>query len=141
MPGTCGALLGVLWHLIAVYFGFGEIALRTWCLMGAIAFTIIHYILTPWAQKYWNCSDPGHFILDEIIGYLVVPILTYPLLVDYKYIAIAFCLERAIDIIKLPGARYFDRKVHDATGVVMDDVIAGIYTAIILSLWFYFVQK
>lgn len=131
-PGTLGALVGVAWHLVARLAGWNDTAVRLWCLAGIVAFLALHYSLTPWAQRYWGESDPKHYIIDEIPGYLMVPLL-YPV-ASLKFILIGFVLERVCDIIKLPVARYFDSKVHNATGVVMDDIIAGIYAAGLLWL-------
>lgn len=132
-PGTFGAAVGLVWHLAAWAAGFGPTAIRVWCLAGVILFLVMHYALTPWAQRYWGESDPGHYIIDEIPGYLMVPVLSLPA-VRIEFILLGFVIERVCDIIKLPVARYFDRKVHNATGVVMDDIIAGIYAAVLLSL-------
>ena len=105
---------------------------RVWCLAGIVLFVVIHYMLTPWAQRYWHESDPKHYILDEISGYLLVPVLAIG--TDrIDFVLLGFAIERACDIVKLPGARYFDRKVHDATGVLMDDIVSGLYAAAILS--------
>ena len=130
--GTYGALVGLAWHLVAFYAGWSANATRIWCLAGIALFLALHYLLTPWAQRYWNDSDPHHYILDEIPGYLVVPVLSIQA-TSLQIILLGFVLERICDIIKLPVARYFDRKVHTPTGVVMDDIIAGVYAAAMLS--------
>ena len=131
--GTYGALVGLAWHLAARAAGFGDNGVRLWCLAGIAITMALHYALTPWAQRYWGDSDPHHYILDEIPGYLMVPVLSIAA-PDIRFVLLGFAIERVCDIIKLPVARYFDRKVHTPTGVVMDDIIAGIYAAAILSL-------
>lgn len=136
-PGCFGALLGLAWHLAAWYLGVNGIALRAWCLFGAVLFSAIHYWLTPWAQQYWHDSDPGHFVLDEVVGYLCVPVLS----IEAKslgYILLGYVLVRVFDIIKLPGARYIDRNIHTATGVLFDDVVSAIYAAAALSAVIHF---
>jgi phosphatidylglycerophosphatase A len=35
---------------------------------------ILNHILTLWAVQYWRSDDPKHFVLDEVAGYLVIPI-------------------------------------------------------------------
>ena len=62
----------------------------------------------------------------------MVPVLSIQA-TSLQIILLGFVLERICDIIKLPVARYFDRKVHTPTGVVMDDIIAGVYAAAMLS--------
>lgn len=135
-PGSFGALLGVGMHLSIVRWvasGWQSVTLLV-CFM---SICILHFCLTPWAQKYWKESDPGHFVLDEVAGYLVVPLVVR----DGRLWLIAgvgFLLFRVFDIIKLPGARYIDRNWHGAWGVLLDDIVSGLYAAALvwgLVLW------
>lgn len=135
-PGTFGALLGLAWHLVPLLAGLEGLPLRLWCFLGIGLFTGLHYWLTPWAQAYWNDDDPKHFVLDESVGYLVLPACClHPLSLDnWKFAVAGFVVERIFDIIKPPGARYFDRKVHTASGVLLDDVIAGLYAVVVMAV-------
>jgi phosphatidylglycerophosphatase A len=54
--------------------------------------------------------------------------------VDWRYIVAGFFLFRFFDIVKLPPARWFDRKVKNGYGVVLDDVAAGVHAWIVLWL-------
>ena len=139
VPGSFGALVGLAWHAFAFRSGWRAVDVRVWCLTGAVLFSAIHYILTPWAQRYWNDSDPRHFVLDEIVGYLCVPVFA----VDFVYwwqLAASFVVFRVFDAIKLPGARYIDRNIHNAHGVLFDDVVSAAYAALVVSaitwIWF-----
>jgi phosphatidylglycerophosphatase A len=133
LPGSFGALVGLAWHAFAFQRGWQSFDIRIWCLTGAAIFSAVHYILTPWAQKYWNDPDPKNFVLDEIVGYLCVPVFA----VDFAYwwqLPASFAVFRILDAIKLPGARYIDRNIHNAHGVLLDDVVSAAYTAAIISL-------
>lgn len=139
VPGSFGALTGLAWHAFAFHRDWQPIDIRIWCLTGAVIFSSLHYILTPWAQKYWNDSDPKNFVLDEIVGYLCVPLFA----VDFAYwwqLFAAFAVFRVFDAIKLPGARYIDRNIHNAHGVLFDDVVSAAYAAFAVSavtwIWF-----
>ena len=138
-PGSFGALVGLAWHAFAFWSGWRSIDIRIWCLTGAILFSALHYMLTPWAQKYWNDPDPRHFVLDEIVGYLCVPVFAADFAFAYwSQLAAAFVVFRIFDAVKLPGARYIDRNIHNAHGVLFDDVVSAAYTAAVmtlLSLW------
>lgn len=143
-PGSFGALVGVAMHLGIAYFLFPDnpvyklFALLA-CLIGTSA---VHFLLNPWAQRYWNDTDSGNFVLDEIVGYLVVPILLYASTAPLWYIATAgFFIFRIFDIIKLPIARYIDRNWHNAWGVLLDDVVSGIYATGVVWLIAWFVWK
>lgn len=132
VPGSMGALVGLAWHALAFWREWDPMCIRIWCLAGAVLFSAVHYILTPWAQRRWNDSDPSHFVLDEIVGYLCVPLFA----VDFTHwwqLAAAFVVFRILDAIKLPGARYIDRNIHNAHGVLFDDVVSAAYSALIVS--------
>ena len=144
VPGSFGALTGLLWHGVAWQLRWTPLDVKLWCLTGAIVFSILHYILTPWAQAYWGESDPKHFVLDEVVGYLAVPVFTvFPDSVfvaggwrwPIGYVIAAFVIFRVLDAIKLPGARYIDRNIHNAHGVLFDDIASALYTAAILSAY------
>jgi phosphatidylglycerophosphatase A len=135
-PGSFGALLGVGMHLAVVRWVAAE---WQWASL-AVCFAVVcttHFWLTPWAQKHWNDSDPGNFVLDEVAGYLVVALLVRaePLWI----VSLAgFLLFRILDIIKLPGARYIDRNWHGAWGVLLDDIVSGLYASVLtwgIVLW------
>lgn len=137
-PGSFGALLGVVIHLAIVRF-VAEANQHVALIVGFLAVCVVHFILTPWAQKYWNDSDPSHFVLDEVAGYLVVPLMitTGPL---WFIVVAGFLLFRILDIIKIPPARQIDLLIHDAWGVLLDDIVSGLYASGIIWLalkWFF----
>lgn len=143
-PGSFGALLGVAMHLGIALFLYPDkpvcrlVALLA-CLIGT---SVVHFLLNSWAQRYWNDTDSGNFVLDEIVGYLVVPIVLYASTAPLWYLATAgFLIFRVFDIIKLPVARYIDRNWHNAWGVLLDDVVSGLYAAGVVWLIACFVWK
>jgi phosphatidylglycerophosphatase A len=131
-PGTFGTLFGVAAHL----------AVEQWCaascrhtllLVIFFAVCVSHFLLTPWSMARWNEDDPGHFVLDEVAGYLIVPLLVKsgPL----WFVATAgFLLFRIFDIIKIPPARQIDRQMHGAWGILLDDLVSGLYAAGVVHL-------
>ena len=141
-PGSFGALLGVAMH-VGIARWVGECC-QLWALVACLAgVCVTHFILTPWAQRYWNDSDPGNFVLDEVAGYLTVPIALMavsrifpnaPTVKLLPQVIAGFLIFRIFDIIKLPGARYIDRNWHNAWGVLLDDIISGLYAAITIGL-------
>jgi len=124
-PGSFGALLGVAIHLTVVWL-FPDKWQWTALAVCFAAVCMVHFLLTPWAQKHWNNSDPGQFVLDEVAGYMVVPlaVTTGPLCV---IVSAGFLLFRVIDIIKIPPARQIDREWHGAWGILLDDIVSGLY--------------
>jgi len=133
VPGSFGALVGLLWHLVFWRMQITNVGIRVACLFGVLVFSMVHYWLTPWAQRYWNDSDPKNFVMDEIVGYLCVPVFSPVAFTELWHILVAFVLFRVFDAIKLPGARYIDRNIHNAHGVLFDDVVSAIYTALAMG--------
>ena len=129
-PGSFGALPGVAYHVaLALY------APASWLVPGLVlglaAVILANHLLTPWAVKYWKDEDPGNFVLDEVAGYLVVPILFTG--GELWQVALwGFLLFRVFDIIKIPPARQIDQNMHGSWGIVLDDLISGAYAALAL---------
>ncbi|HXV63231.1 MAG TPA: phosphatidylglycerophosphatase A [Vicinamibacteria bacterium] len=132
-PGSFGALLGVVIHVVA-FFSLSR-AMLPWALLGALIATILaNHVLTPWAVDYWREKDPSHFVLDEVAGYLMVPLL-YPYGPLWHTAVVGFLLFRVIDIIKVPPARQIDRQLSGPWGIVLDDLVSGAYAAMLLHAY------
>jgi phosphatidylglycerophosphatase A len=82
------------------------------------------------ADASWGTHDSQRIVIDEVAGYLV----TMALVSRHDPIALAagFVLFRVLDVVKPPPARWFDRSMPGGPGVVLDDVMAGIYGAVLL---------
>jgi phosphatidylglycerophosphatase A len=75
-------------------------------------------------------NDPGIIVIDEIIGMLIallfIPKTTF-------FLITAFILFRIFDIAKPYPARTME-KLHGGWGIVLDDVVAGIYANIVIQI-------
>ncbi len=135
-PGTFGALWGPAIHLVGVYLLPKELV-APWLVAWLLVVSWLNHVLTPWAVEKWRGNtrkdaDPSQFILDEIAGYLVVPLI-FP--VDPCVAAIAgFVSFRILDIVKIPPARWIDRNLHGSWGILFDDLVSGAYAGCLL--WF-----
>ena len=133
-PGSFAALAGVLADAavsVALPAGWHRPTLAL--LLAAV--TAAHVALTPWAVRFWRDEDPGHFVLDEVAGYLAVAVLFRegPLAAR---LAVGFLLFRVLDIVKIPPARQIDREMHGPWGIVLDDLVSGAYAALVMvALW------
>jgi phosphatidylglycerophosphatase A len=96
-----------------------------------VAFTLAAMAVHHFGDRVLGESDSRRLVWDELAGFFfamwMVP-FTWPLVV------LGFLLERAIDIIKVPPANWIDARMHHGAGVVLDDVVAGVYTCILLHL-------
>lgn len=87
-------------------------------------------------DRVLGVKDSPLLVWDELCGYLVA---VAGLSFTWKAAVIAFLLERFLDIVKVPPARWIERRWPGGWGVVGDDIVAGVYTRIamlILSVYF-----
>ena len=130
-PGTVGSAVGCLlvyfFHFIFSAYDYSIFALLffTYCL-----FIILTGIVTVnKLEAEWG-NDAPKFTIDEIAG-MSISLLFVPL--NWTNILIAFILFRFFDILKPFGIRSLE-KLHGGLGVMLDDVLAGIYANIILHV-------
>ncbi len=125
-PGTFGTLGGVLiaW-LLASSSNF-----LMWTLLTAVGLYILGRIVAPWAEAR-SGKDPGYYVIDEVIGYLVTIAWTGgPTLLTLLAAFVAF---RFFDILKPPPVKWFER-IPGGDGILLDDVIAGIYGLLVMVI-------
>jgi phosphatidylglycerophosphatase A len=79
-------------------------------------------------------KDPQHVVIDEVAGQWVT-LIACPIL--WKPLLVGFILFRAFDIVKPPPIRSLE-KLPEGTGIVVDDLGAGIYGLIVLQLLLHF---
>jgi phosphatidylglycerophosphatase A len=132
-PGTFGTLVGVLFW---------------WLLQGLDLPAYLGAILALFAFGCWVCGrsaellgvhDYGGIVFDEVVGYLVTTVPLLPALgfvhVDgWIGMAAAFLLFRLFDIVKPWPIRVLDRRVHGGLGIMIDDIVAGVFAAGVLVL-------
>ena len=76
-------------------------------------------------------QDSKVIVIDEVVGQLIA-LLT--VLDNFLLLFLSFLIFRFFDIVKPWPASFFDKKMKNGKGVMMDDVIAGIYSLIILII-------
>lgn len=76
-------------------------------------------------------EDPGFVVIDEVAGQMIALIGT-PL--TWKYLLASFILFRGFDIVKPFPLRRLE-SLPEGTGIMMDDVGAGLYAVFLLQLW------
>ncbi|MHC4379494.1 MAG: phosphatidylglycerophosphatase A family protein [Planctomycetota bacterium] len=82
-----------------------------------------------WAERRYGRKDPGEFVLDEVVGYLVAAMwIGFP---GWTHLILAFFLFRLTDIVKPWPARRLE-KLPGGWGIVVDDLVAGAYALGIL---------
>jgi phosphatidylglycerophosphatase A len=128
-PGTWGSAAAVLlWAAIARWIPVG---LRTDALAGLALLAVA--IGIPAATRFAKASglkDPQSVVIDEVAGQWIA-LLFAP--VAWKTLLAGFILFRAFDILKPPPVRQLER-LPEGTGIVMDDVAAGLYALLVMQL-------
>lgn len=81
-------------------------------------------------------KDSGRIVIDELCGYLV-SVLFVPK--TFGYLLATFILFRAFDILKPPPIRKIEEIVPGGAGIMLDDVMAGVYANVCLQVWMRFV--
>ena len=76
-------------------------------------------------------KDPSCIVIDEMAGFIIsfslVPVGIYSLIAG-------FSLFRFFDIVKPGPVRYFDKNFSKGAGIVLDDIMAGVFTALVLKI-------
>jgi len=123
--GTVGTLLGIV-----IFLGMARVHALTYLI---ILFALFFFScwLAARSEDILQKRDPGIIVIDEIVGYLVT-MFTFPM--HWHYILAGFLLFRFFDIFKIYPASYFDREGPPGYGVILDDVVAGIYANICLQI-------
>lgn len=123
-PGTAGSALGVALYVLLAPAGAAGMA-------GALA------VLLPagvWAARVCGARfgdhDHGRIVVDEVAGQLLA-LATFP--PSAGWLLAGFLAFRVLDIVKPFPARTIDRRWRTATGVMADDLVAGLYANLVLQ--------
>lgn len=101
------------------------------------ASVVVTFIGIPAATRVARADrdpDPGHVVIDEVAGQLIA-LIAAPL--SWKSFLAGFILFRAFDIVKPPPVRQLEN-LPEGTGIMVDDVGAGLYALIVLQLLLHF---
>ena len=132
IPGTAGTILGAFIFLLLnpflyIYYPF------------IILIILLGARYSSWAENYFKSKDPKQVVIDEIAGMLITMIgfsmksiqpFTFQ---NYKILILGFIFFRVFDIIKPYPARRLE-KLKGGWGIMLDDIVAGVYANILLHL-------
>ncbi|MFU8819778.1 MAG: phosphatidylglycerophosphatase A [Desulfurivibrio sp.] len=127
-PGTWGTLAAFPIQLALL-----TLAPLTYALALAAIF-ILAVVVAGMAEKILDRPDPGMVVIDEIIGMLIalIAVPATPL----AWLA-AFLFFRFFDILKPWPIRLIDQRCHGGLGIVLDDILAGLYALACTHLLLY----
>lgn len=130
-PGTWGSAAGVLLYLV-LFYPFGNF-------MGLILMAAGCYFaigICGEAEKRLKKVDPGEIVIDEVIAMPICFVGMKPYIADGHGAIVligGFVIFRILDILKPFGIKRLQR-YYGGFGVVIDDVVAGLATCVILNV-------
>lgn len=125
-PGTAGSLVALLpwWFL-----------LRNLSPGVYVAVLAAGFVLGVWAcgvcDRRLGLHDQGALVWDEVIGMWIALLVAPP---QWWWMMVGFVLFRLFDIWKPWPVSWADRRVHGGLGVMLDDLVAGLYALVVLQL-------
>jgi phosphatidylglycerophosphatase A len=151
-PSIPGLNLRNPMHLLAFGFGAGTlpfapgsfgtlVAIPIYLLLAPLPLiSYLSTLLVVFIAGVWLCErtsrdlgvhDHGGIVWDEIVGYLVT--MTFAP-AGWLWILIGFLLFRLFDILKPWPISTIDRQVKGGFGIMLDDLLAGIYALLVILL-------
>lgn len=129
-PGTWGSLVG-----LALYYLLRNLSLPVY--LGVLAgLLLVGIYVCGSAEKILDRRDPQEVVIDEIAGMLITLLAAPP---DYLYWFLGFVLFRFFDIAKPFPIRLVDQRIQGGIGIMLDDVLAGLYSLLTLQLLYRFI--
>lgn len=131
-PGTFGSLTAFPVAYILYALELSNLHIVTVATITALIF----YFIGVWAankfDKMHKTHDSKQIVIDEFVGQIIAMLPVFWLFSEVNYMAwlLSFILFRIFDILKPPPIQQIDRLVKGGTGVMLDDVVAGILAAI-----------
>ena len=108
--------------------------------MTLAAFIAVFTVLGVWSatvsEQFWG-EDPKRVVMDETVGEWIA-LLAVPASGHWGYVLAAFVLFRFFDIAKPLGVRSME-KFKGGYGIMGDDILSGVYAAVLMLLFNYFV--
>lgn len=126
-PGTFGTLAGIPFILFFSWAGPG------FAVFGTVLLIVAAVWISDEAEIIMGQKDPGCIVIDEVAGY-VVAMAGMP--VSALSLVAGFLAFRFFDILKPFPVKLFEERFKGGAGVVLDDIVAGLYGAVVLRIFF-----
>ena len=126
-PGTFGTLLAIPIYLLILQYN-ALLKIIFLLMLFALSLYLLQYSYT---KKFFKNIDDGSIVIDEIIGFLC-----FMIFFDYNFytVILGFTLFRIFDILKPYPISLIDKKMKNPLGVLLDDIVAGVFSGVILSI-------
>ena len=124
-PGTCGTLIAVPLYLLLVQLP------PVWYLLAVLLAFGFGVFLCEYTSRALGVHDHPGIVWDELVGYWITMIAVPA---EWLWILVGFVLFRVFDIWKPWPVRIADKTLKGGFGIMIDDVLAGVYALICLHL-------
>ena len=127
MPGTLGTVAAIPLYLALVQ-------TSDWLyLTVTLICTVVGILICDKAAQKLQVHDYGGIVWDEIAGFLITMCwIPY----SWKSLLAGFVLFRFFDILKPWPIKWLDQHVEGGFGIMLDDVVAGVFAALVLRVLF-----
>ena len=127
-PGTYGSVAGLLlWYAAAHAFQPAPRLLSLATLLVALLVTVVGIRASTIVARESGRKDPGFVVVDEVAGQLIALVL---MPADWKHAALALVLFRGFDIFKPWPIRKLEA-LPEGTGIMLDDIAAGVFALVV----------
>lgn len=130
-PGTVGTLVALPFVILLMQ-NSAEIYISTVFVLGLLGI----YLCGESARRLDLHDHPG-IVWDEFVG-MAITMIAVPL--TWRNILLGFIFFRVFDILKPWPIRWIDRKVSGGIGIMLDDVLAGVFACLLLHGLVFFIQ-
>ena len=132
-PGTFASFLSIV--VLFPIVEYKIISLEIFVAVFIIIFLLSLFFINKFSS-HTQSHDSKIIVIDEFLGIYLILIFYNQIKIINPYVTIVliFILFRFFDILKIFPANIVDRKLKSSFGVILDDLIAGIYTIIILYI-------
>ncbi|WP_455212821.1 phosphatidylglycerophosphatase A family protein [Kaarinaea lacus] len=125
-PGTFGTLAAIPIYLALIQSVDASLYFVIVVLMSFLGF----WLCGKTAEDLGVHDHPG-IVWDEIVGFLIT-MFQAPL--GWVWVLVGFALFRVFDILKPWPINWLDKKVEGGVGIMLDDILAGIFAWIVLQI-------
>jgi phosphatidylglycerophosphatase A len=125
MPGTWGTFAGI--PLVIISHRLTSIMQAVFTLV----FVFFAALIAGRAEILFQDRDARPIVIDEMVGFLIT-LLWLPL--NFLTLCLGFVLFRLFDIVKPPPIGILEKRLHGGWGIVLDDVLAGVFANVTLRL-------
>ncbi len=128
-PGTFGTIAALPVYLLVNQFSL------EWYLIITLIAAVIGIYLCDKTAKDMGVHDHGAIVWDEVVG-LLITLIAAP--AGWIWVVIGFLLFRFFDIVKPWPIKWLDSKISGGFGIMIDDVVAGIFAGVCLQTIYVF---